>query len=570
MNTPKILNFNINVKDYVLCDQYYEDNTNELIPTSSGYLLKREACYNPLFFNNIKEQIDAYNPMLVCITTQEYQNDHYFHKLFLPEYMDNYDLLSFHHKNNVYMSIYVLSTHYEDYYSIKKDDYVHGNNVYTIAQYIESPFGVIVFIGLFKQNQQVEFTEAFLNDLLDELLRIYATKSISFYVFSGFIDKYNINGNVLEADHVLPSQYKITEVGFLDVLFKNVVGQMVIYELKKNNTTILCFSWNTDKTPLCDQYYENDKDMNKHVKNGFFRDDECYNPLFFNDIKDQIVTSNPDIVAITTEGDVERGTFFHAEFLRRSMKGDQLNYNLLTNKKVNDIGYKQTLRMSIYIRYDVQADLVHPNRSFIFNNEDARCNIQFHNQRQVLNQIDNKMAYTTKKISSDHISKSFVQFVEYNNEVIAFVALELLHEYNENNLNECLNKMLNKLVSSKQISYIFVMGDFSYVNNIGDLYANQQYKLSALKDFTEGQGYYVEPNYQLQQIEISQRPQFVYQLDKYDHISWHDRIYHRTNDLTSHHIDCLYYDNVFGFPMIQKGTRSQHLGIMGVYELTSQ
>lgn len=69
-------------------------------------------------------------------------------------------------------------------------------------------------------------------------------------------------------------------------------------------------------------------------------------------------------------------------------------------------------------------------------------------------------------------------------------------------------------------------------------------------------------NYKLKSINIINPPQFEYE----DHF-WHDRILYKTNDVTSHDIECLYYDNVYGFPMLQQGTNSHHLGVMGVYEL---
>ena len=550
MYNAKILTFNLNTKNHVLCDQIY-DTTNTLV-AEAGAFITRAACYNPLFFNDIKQQIDLHQPQLLCITTEEYQQYNYFHNNFLFNTLEDYTELAFYNNHDVYMSIYVLSNYEDDYHLLKQDDYVYGNAIGTLCQYVDTPYGVMAFIGLLQKETPKKLVNKDISTLLNNILNFYKTIDTSFYVFTGYIDKHDYN--IITAGSVHVSQFHMNEIDYINTLFQNEVVEAVIYQMSIANSKILCFSWNTDKTPLCDQNYHSDKDMSVHTRERFWRDDECYNPLFFNQIKNKILEHSPDIVAITTEGDLETGTFFHYEFLPSAMSF--LKYYLFTGKKATGVSNKQAIRLSIYVRNDVDVALSHLNYSFFSNHEESQCKVP----------IPRK--YHNKRVDITYTSKSIVQFIETREGVIAFVAINLLHDYNIVNLDECLNKMLTQLLKSKKISYIFLMGDFSYPFISEDENIDQAYqtKLGPLQHYDEGMGVTIVPNYQFKPIEISQRNVFNYEDDRYVSKTWHDRIYHQTNGGTTHNIECLYYDNVFGFPMLNKN--SHHIGIMGVYELT--
>jgi hypothetical protein len=549
MNDVKILTFNLNAKNNVICDQIYNDQ-NDLI-ASQGSFLKREACYNPLFFNDIKQKIIKHQPHLLCFTTEEYQENHYFHTNFLFNELEDYEVLAEYDYRDVLMSIYVLSNVVDDYHLVKKDYFNYGNHINTLCQYIDTPYGIFGFIGFLQRDSpnQPQYKEV--STILTTILNFYKTIDTTYFVMMGYYDRFD-SPTIIEATQIYVSPYELKLIDYIDDEFKDEVALTVIYEMISVNTKILCFSWNTDKTPLCDRYYGHQKpDMEKHVRKRFWGDDDCYNPLFFQNIKDQILFYAPDLVAITTEGDLETGTFFHSEFLPHYFKN--MGYRLLTNKKQNHIGNHETLRLSIYVRNDVTASLSHLNRTFFSYGETAEC------------QVIVPKKWHGKVYNAEYISKSLVQFVDTKDGVIAFVAINLLHSYNNLNIADCLNKMLTKLLANPKISFIFLMGDFSYPHVTTDLNQAHQIKIGILDQYEEGTNQYVVPNYQFKQLLVSQRQNFNYEKHRYMFKSWHDRIYHRTNGETTSDIICLYYDNLFGFPMLQDN--SQHIGILGVYEL---
>jgi hypothetical protein len=562
----KILTFNINTKDIVLCDDYYNNKTENIIPTE-GLLFKRHACFNPLFFESIRSKILLNKPELVCITTEEYTTYNYFHDYFLPKYMESnglyYELLSKYNYNDVYMSIYVRYDMYNMYDILKYDYYTYGNNVDAVVQYVNSPYGLLSFIGLCKMNSSKIVTDKELSLLINNILKIFLTNNVNFYFVMGYLDQYNnhiMSGNVYNA-----SKYDIIISNKELYPFKQTEGYSEIYNFTKINTKILCFSWNTDKIPLCDKFYNHD--MTEHERTTFFSSNKCFNPLFFDNIKDQIIKDNPDIVTIVTEGDVQKGTFFHSNFLRTNMNKNGLNYMLLDNSKatMND---NNTLRMSIYIRNDVSDDisLVHLNRSLFSYNEESKCNVL------VPKNIKNK------NINITYESKSIVKYVQTSEGIIAFMGIEMLHEYKDNEVNYCIDKMQRELLTNGNISYIFILGDFNYSNinlisndnydNYDDMLSLYDKKFNSLLNYNEGDGNgYNYPNYKLNPITISQRENFELGYNRYDsnNVTWHDRIYHKTLDLATHDIVCIFYDTVFKFPMLNGN--SEHLGVMGTYEL---
>jgi hypothetical protein len=115
--------------------------------------------------------------------------------------------------------------------------------------------------------------------------------------------------------------------------------------------------------------------------------------------------------------------------------------------------------------------------------------------------------------------------------------------------------MTNQILKSNKINYIFIMGDFASEK---EEYNTSSYKVDDSM-----------ANYKIQTINEAYRRDYVSNTLKliYEREEWHDRILYNTTGLTSYDIICTYYDNVFGFPMLNKNTASQHLGIMGVYEL---
>lgn len=112
---------------------------------------------------------------------------------------------------------------------------------------------------------------------------------------------------------------------------------------------VLSVSLNTFQTVLCEKYYKNDSGLigNDIIKKGFqfTKRNDCYNPTFFAQVEHYIARTEPQMVVIATEGDLETGTYFHSDFLPDTMK--QYGYHLFRREKYE--GGMETIRISVYI-----------------------------------------------------------------------------------------------------------------------------------------------------------------------------------------------------------------------------
>lgn len=237
-------------------------------------------------------------------------------------------------------------------------------------------------------------------------------------------------------------------------------------------TIVLCFNWNTDKIPLCEKYFTNEKGQVRTDKINkpwykLKRGESCYNPLFFNIIKEKIIQHNPKIVVISTEDDLESGTYFHSHFLIQNMhygiKYDKINRN--PNPKTNpegNISYRllirdkyDGLRTSIYVKdTDNTSKVAQLNKGLIFNNNVYDCA---------------KNNGQTPRALALYVSTNFGKF--------AFINVQVPHEYdrdsnvddaNDNiitsstyNRDICLQSLEDEFIKGKNVDYVFLMGDFS-------------------------------------------------------------------------------------------------------------
>lgn len=554
-----ILTFNFNI-DQFLCDKFYDDFDDEV--PESGLIFKRKACYNPTFFTSLKNNILDNQPELVVITTQGEVG--YFHKDFLPEYMAylkvSYDLLTHKQYKDINMSIYIR---YDvRHYTVEDDLHQSDGYTHTLVQYINSSFGLFSFIGLSRSDTAPIINSEMLRLLIDDTVTSYETRKLNYFILMAHIP--GIEGKSCKGEGIgvldkiydnfiqygtLSGGYNIEETECELVHFdkSDHMGYIGHYKLVQNNPKVLCFSWNTDKIPLCDQKYPNDYEL-QYRKKMFLKDTKCYNPLFFDEIKEHIIDDNPEIVAINNEGDLESGTFFHYQFLRREM--EKLRYNLLNNSKISNIGINNdTMRLSIYVRDDVNVSLTHINRGLFSYNEETTCKTK---------------VYTKNGKVTVSQAKAMVKYVDSAIGIIAFMSMQIPHEYTPEQTSQCLNNMKNKLLNDK-ISYVFILGDFNFpqVNNNDPESLNKYHSvfLPALEGYQEGN--YIAPNYAIKPIHNSERDRFMLSQDKYKSMSWHNRIYFTTMDITTHELKCLFYKTIIGFPMLLRG---DHLGVMGVYE----
>ena len=528
-----ILTFNFYVNE-IICDKIYEGV--DTIP-ESGIIFKRAACHNPTFLSQLGDQVSKTQPELVAITTQGESG--YLHHDFLPNYMyylnPSYNLLSHKKYKGINMSIYTRND-----VNYKLGDSSYGSpESDSMAQYVHSNYGQFALIGL-DHDENNTLIKNQVDQLIMKTLTEYKKSNVNYYFLMAHVAEDNgIGMGIEEYEYhnitildILNARFDVVETSknLIEYDRKNHVGIMNSYELINKTAKILCFSWNTDKMPLCDQNYGND--MEEHQRKRFWSD-KCYNPLFFDQIEQEIKFYQPEIVAISNEGDLESGTFFHYQYLRTHMK--KLKYYLLDNSKANNIGFeKETLRLSIYVRDDLDLSLVHANKSLFSYNEEYTCR---------------KQVPTKNKIETSK-SKAIVKYVDTDIGIIAFMAVQIPHEYHQIQTNQCLTNMQSELLNNK-VSYVFMLGEFN----------------SSIKQLDGPMSAYDEgplvANYKLLKIKPNERSNFKLTNNSYVEEGWHNRIYFKTNELTSHDLTCLKYNTIMGFPMLHDG---HHLGVLGVYE----
>ena len=540
-----VLCFNFYTDHVLFCDKLHD--TDKLVP-EEGLLFKRKACYNPSFVTQLSNVLITNHPNLVAITTQGDVKDSYLHTDFLPRYMRHraYDLLTTKYyartkDDGINMSIYtrygVKGYGVEDMFTDTTGD------TDTLNINVITPEGLIAFIGLNRPESSNLIDPKLFDQFIDNVLMTYKNEAVNYYMIMGHSPgvigkdcKSNViqtYDNFIESGMLSGNAYEL-ELKQCNPVYSNSahMGHMNLYIFTIKNPKVLCFSWNTDRIPLCDQPYD---DMDIHERRKWFSTKTCYNPTFFNQIRDEIVKHDPDIVTIVNEGDLPEGTFFHYQFLRSQMP----NYYLLDNSKASNIGQNlDSMRMSIYVRKDLDLSLVHLNRGYFSSQEEFSC-------------------------KNRSVAKAMVKYVETGIGVMAFTAIQMPHEYNKVEVNQCLANIQQKLLSSKKISYIFLLGDFNLQNMPN--YQDWKLKLPSLADYQNGK--YIHPNYQLKPISNKDRGYFRMNSALYkNYKTWHDNIYYKTQDMAMRDIHCVDYKTIMGFPMLQDP--SEHLGVIGIYEFT--
>jgi len=566
----KYLCLNFYSNNILFCDKIY---SNDKTAIKKNIFSKDIECYNPLFFKDVVREIENNNPELIIVNTHNDNKNSYLHTDFLKSFLKGFILLKHAEYKELNMSIYVKEEYEYNYEYIQTDQHLIFNNIQTLCVYIKSDIGNLSFISVNKPENDIMFKQEWLHVLLQELLSLYIDNTnVNFYFLlmhlSGLTNNhYYVVNDVYQQN----TQYNIikSETIMIDNIDNHDI-QATIFDITKQSKKILCFTWNTDKIPLCDNLY---KDMNEHERNRFFSSDKCYSPLFFESIKDEIIKNNPFIIAITNEGDLEKGTFFHYEFLPKEM--NKLNYVLLENDKVNNIDKNDSMRLSIYLRNDIDnVDLTHINKSLFGYNETTKCSK----------------------------TKAIAKYVQTPSGIIAFTSIQIPHDMLPNNVNSCLAKIKKDLLKSGKISYVFLMGDFAYNAKIDkNQYINEKNQTIDYRNYNEyiqiPNKYYKEyiydvldynikyknleeynegvlnktllPNYKFESIQNNENYKNYNVIDNIrnndENMTWHNRIYFKTNHLTTYDINCLTYKIIMGFPMLYK--KGHHLGTLGVYEL---
>lgn len=363
-----------------------------------------------------------------------------------------------------------------------------------------------------------------------------------------------------------------------------------------NKPTILCFNWNTDNTPLCEKYYNNKS--TELIKKGFqlTKRENCFNPLFFDNISVKIKQYSPDIVIIVTEGDVEDGTYFHSDFLPDNMKF--LGYKLLARDKYKTsngvfsiLETDTVIRMSIFVKYNDNNSSILDLRHIVFKSNGLTCNIKGNQPIGAL------VLY----VNTSFGEFAFVGVNLHRNNAHPGVCLKWIHEKLIQDWDEDFDEENEYYIEdiNKNFEYSFIMGDFANDDNFTlEEYNNKAEMQDILKnssylkelDYKEYENYN-QPNYNLKQQKIiSNKLQFSDYEEPIDrrniksknktqlternanktsgierNIGWHDRIFHHA---VNNNLVCVEYETVLNSPML-KTNKSHHAGILGIYQVVS-
>ena len=347
---------------------------------------------------------------------------------------------------------------------------------------------------------------------------------------------------------------------------------------------VLCFCWNSDRTPLCESYLENNSKTEISRPGGWFsKSGSCYNPLFFDQIQVQIQQFNPVLATFLTENDPVTGSHFHSNFLPDKMTS--LGYNLLERDKYVDQDQTNSLRMSIFVRKGAMSITgVELNKGLIFNDNKFECNRTY---------------LGAPKAIVLYVSTSFGKF--------AFIGVQVPRGYNDRTI--CMTALNNKFVNNKNLDTIFLMGDFAneYIIEKKDVtYATvdklrQQSIVSGYREdlvnLPQNQEPVGEPPSTPPQLAKSKflvptyspayENKFIdrddggintyndllqYPYDKIE-IGYHDRIFHKT--IQGYPVIPVAYMAIAGSPMLHSDSNnpertSNHLGVLGLYSFAGQ
>jgi len=345
---------------------------------------------------------------------------------------------------------------------------------------------------------------------------------------------------------------------------------------------ILCFSWNSDKTPLCEGYLKN-KTSQKISKSGgvFTKPSDCYNPIFFDSILEEIERYDPAIVVITTENDPVNGSYFHSDFLPIMMKSiepydrtGEKNYRLLIRDKYVDDDNTNALRMSIYVKQNnTTIRSVELSKGYIFNDNKDKCEVQYMGT-----------------------AKGMALYLQTKLGTFAFVGIQIPHKYKDAGV--CIKSMEDKFIEGKNLDSFFLMGDFA-----NDFVINETDKSQNLFDVIDqiraggipagvtenlqveanGKKKFLVPTYSRSYSDkfvnssMPNRAAQTYE-DAINNstgelqLGFHDRIFY--NHLKGYDMKCVEYRTIVGSPMLMGNNQNvsrtrNHLGVLAVYEVVN-
>jgi len=337
-----------------------------------------------------------------------------------------------------------------------------------------------------------------------------------------------------------------------------------------SSKNILCFNWNTNQIPLCENYLDNKtQNLISKSRGTFTKTTSCYNPIFFDEIEKEIIRFLPtlQILVFLTEGDLENGTWFHSDFLPNKLAnlnlpttpGQTVNQNiqkfrLLTRDKYfgqpsNNI--KTVMRMSIYVAVnDKNTKAVELSKGYILNDNTLDCN----GNRKI---FGNYQYIESVKVLTLYVESSMGK--------IAFVGIQYM-ETNPDQGRLCIKQLEEKFINNKGINHVFIMGDFS--NNPGLSINDKSYQYTKLADqFVDEYREesrptgYVDYKDKNSNNELESYPTY----QNGEMIGYHDRILEKSLVPSSNQIKVIEYKIIKGFPINK--TMPHHFAVLGIYEV---
>ena len=333
------------------------------------------------------------------------------------------------------------------------------------------------------------------------------------------------------------------------------------------NNTILCFNWNTNQIPLCENYLDNKtENLISRSRGTFSKTTPCYNPLFFDEIEKEIIkfSSSLQILVFFTEGDLENGTWFHSDFLPnklanlniQSPPGQNQNtpkFRLLSRDKYFGQSYgkiNSVMRMSIYVPFGNKDTItIELSKGYLFNDNKLHCNF--------FSDIDDDLEY-------DEDARILTLYIQSSMGKIAFVGLQYM-ESTPDQGRVCIKQLDNKFINNKGVNHVFILGDFS--NNPG-ISNGESYEFIKISDqFVDEYREESRPagysDFRNESSEIDHNPSYVD--DDEGIIGYHDRIVNKSITLPTNQIKCIVYKLIKGSPINK--TVPHHFGVLGVYEI---
>lgn len=373
-----------------------------------------------------------------------------------------------------------------------------------------------------------------------------------------------------------------------------------------DQVSILIFSWNHQAVRIASSYSRDKKDEWNYV-----RVCDCYEPDFFPKLEEHISEYSPDVVVFGSQEDAIPGSYFHSDFLPEEMA--KLYYNLQKRTRLMGLGietYKalktfdfklRGLRLSIYAKSHLTGAIKIEEkemRQYVGEKGQAwaNCSLPF---------------FQSKGAVASYLKIPGIEPIAFVCAHLPFDAESLKRYYEKKDISirkeavekctEAFNYLLEELVVDAKlgtdfmrVGHTFCFGDLNYrvvgnddpltsthppISQIEDIYGGyDELHLELVngniaipfQEGVEGRGPMFIPTCKMRKPRKDIiHTQHVSDLFNIGHgqrePSWCDRILYHDSPLTSHCIQCNYYNR---FDEGKTMKKSDHAAVIGVYKIS--